>query len=110
MTEHERDEAAGPPMVALIEWPTTGLDLAAAQRLAVESERNFRRAPGLVDIRFFGDFERGVHYYLLTWRDRAALDAYLGSEAMFANRALAGPYLAGKVSRTIFVDYTPRAG
>ena len=95
------------PMVALVEWPAHDFDLAAARLLAAETERAFRRVPGLLDIRFFGDFARGVHYYLLTWTDQAAFDAYAQSEAMFANRSIAEPYVAGKPSRTVFVDYTP---
>jgi quinol monooxygenase YgiN len=95
------------PVVALVEWPAHDFDLAAARRLAAETERTFRRVPGLLDIRFFGDFTSGVHYYLLTWRDQAAFDAYAQSEAMFANRSIAEPYVAGKPTRTVLVDYTP---
>jgi len=108
MTDADRAEAEAQPVVALIEWPTTGLDLAVARQLAIESERLFRRVPGLLDIRFFGDFESGIHYYLQTWRDRAALDAYLSSEEMFSNRKLAEPYVAGRPSRKVLVDYSPR--
>ena len=94
-------------VVALVEWPAHDFDLTAARRLAAESERTFRRVPGLLDVRFFGDFASGVHYYLLTWRDRAAFDAYAQSEAMFSNRAIAAPYVAGKPTRRVLVGYTP---
>jgi quinol monooxygenase YgiN len=110
MTDADPADAEGQPVVALIEWPTTGLDPAAARQLARESERLFRRVPGLLDVRFFGDFESGSHCYLQTWRDRAALDAYLSSEEMFSNRRLAEPYAAGRPTRRIFVDYSPRDG
>lgn len=98
------------PLVALIEWPTTGLDPAAARQLAEQSEQLFRRVPGLLDVRFFGDFESGIHCYFQTWTDRAALDAYLNSEEMFSNRKLAEPFAAGRPTRRIFVDYSPRDG
>jgi quinol monooxygenase YgiN len=110
MTSDDRHGEAAQPVIALVEWPTKGLDLAAARRLAAETDRTFRRLPGLLDARFFGDFETGVHYYMLTWRDRAALDAYLGSEAMVSNRALAEPFVAGRPSRRVLVDYSPRIG
>lgn len=110
MTDADPAGAEGQPVVALIEWPTTGLDLAAARQLASESERAFRRVPGLLDVRFFGDFESGTHCYLQTWRDRASLDAYLTSEAMFSNRRIAEPFVAGRPTRRLFVDYSPRDG
>ncbi len=110
MTVDDREDVPDLPVVALVEWPTAGFDVASARRLAGEAAQVFRRMPGLLDVRFFGDFDSQTHYYLLTWRDRAALDAYIGSEAMFTNRALAEPFVAGKVSRRIFVDYSPRAG
>jgi quinol monooxygenase YgiN len=107
MTHADAALPADQPLVALVEWPTRGFDLAAARQLAIESERVFRRVPGLLSARFFGDFASGVHYYLLTWRDRAAFEGYAASEAMFANRALAEPYVAGRPSRKVLVDYTP---
>lgn len=110
MTDPDHAAAEPQPVVALIEWPTQGLDLADAQQLAVDSDRLFRRVPGLLDVQFFGDFEGGTHYYLQTWRDQAALDAYLASEEMFSNRKLAEPYVAGRPSRKVLVDYTPRKG
>jgi len=110
MSDDDQVGSAGQPVVALVEWPTKDLDLESARRLAVESDRLFRRVPGLLDARFFGDFEGGIHCYLLTWQDRAALDAYIGSEAMFSNRSLAEPHVAGRPSRRIFIDYSPRLG
>jgi hypothetical protein len=70
--------------------------------------RMFRRVPGLLDVRFFGDFDTGVHYYLQTWRDRAALEAYMTSEAMFSNRAIAEPFAAGRPTRKVLIDYSQR--
>jgi len=107
MTDHDAGRPDEGHIVALVEWPTKAFDQAAARRLAVESDRVFRRVPGLLDVRFFGDFETGIHYYLLTWRDRAAFDAYAASEAMFSNRAIAEPYVAGRPSRKVLLDYTP---
>ena len=107
MTDHDAGQPEEQPIVALVEWPTKAFDLAAARRLGVESDRVFRRVPGLLDVRFFGDFETGTHYYLLTWRDRAAFEAYAESEAMFSNRAIAEPYVAGRPSRKVLLDYTP---
>jgi quinol monooxygenase YgiN len=101
------DEAS---VTVLVEWPTKGLDLAAARTLARDTEARLRRVPGLIGARFFGDFESETHVYLLTWRDRAALDAYTASEEMFGVRSLAEPYVAGRPTRRIFVDYSPRTG
>lgn len=97
------------PVAVLIEWsaPTLGED--DARRLAEATTRAFRRIPGLVDIRFFGDFSTGVHYYLQTWESEAAHDAYMASEAMFSIRDLAAPFVEGRPSRRILTDYTPRA-
>lgn len=104
------DALAVQPVVSLVEWPTTGLDLASARRLAAETMERYRRIPGLLDARFFGDFESGSHVYLQVWRDRAALDAYAANEAMFEVRTIAAPYVAGRPSRRILVDYTPERG
>lgn len=97
------------PVAVLIEWraPTLGED--DARRLADETARVFRRIPGLLDIRFFGDFTSGVHYYLQTWESEAAHDAYMASEAMFSIRDLAAPFVEGRPSRRILTDYTPRS-
>ena len=108
MTDDDRGRGADQPVIAFVEWPTKGLDLAAARHLAAETDRIFQRIPGLLDARYFGDFESGIHFYMLTWRDRAALDAYIGSEAMFSNRVLAEPFVAGRPSRKVLVDYSPQ--
>jgi quinol monooxygenase YgiN len=110
MTDHDAAKAVEQPIVALVEWPTKDLDLDAARRLATETDRMLRRVPGLLDARFFGDFESGIHYYLLTWRDRTAFDAYAASEAMLSNRALAEAYVAGRPSRKVLIDYSPPRG
>jgi quinol monooxygenase YgiN len=107
MTDDDATAAGEQAIVALVEWPTKDFGLDAARQLAIETDRLLRRVPGLIDARFFGDFETGVHYYLLTWSDRAAFDAYAASEAMFTNRAIAEPYVAGRPSRKVLVDYTP---
>ena len=106
MTDHE-PSPEDLPVVALVEWPAHDLDLDAAFRLAAESDKAFRRIPGLLEARFLGDFESGTHYYLLTWRDKAASDSYTQSEQMFSIRTIAEPYVAGKPSRRILVDYSP---
>ena len=61
----------------------------------------------LLEIRFLGDFETGRHYYVQTWRDRAALEAYMASESMFRIREIAAPFLEGRPSRSLFTDYSP---
>ena len=75
-------------------------------RVAAETSAAFRLVPGLLAFRFFGDFETGTHYYLQVWRDKAALDAYAASESMFRIREIAAPFVTGRPSRRIFVDYT----
>lgn len=76
--------------------------------LAADTIAAFQHIPGLIEIRFFGDFETGIHYYLQVWRDRAALDAYMASESMFKIREIAEPYLDGRPSRKLLVDYSVR--
>ncbi len=93
-------------IVSLVSWQATNLDLDAARRLAAETAAAFGRIPGSVEIRFFGDFESGRHYYLQTWRDQAALEAYMASESMFRIREIAAPYVSGRPERSILVDYT----
>lgn len=101
------NDFAGQPVVSLVEWPAEDMDLVAARRLAAETVELYRRIPGLIDARFFGDFETGVHFYLQVWENRAALDAYAANEAMFAIRTVAEPYTAGRPTRRVLVDYTP---
>jgi quinol monooxygenase YgiN len=93
-------------IVSLVAWRATGMDLESARRLAAETEAAFGQIPGMLDIRFFGDFGTGQHYYLQTWRDRAALEAYMASESMFRIREIAAPYVSGKPERSILIDYT----
>jgi hypothetical protein len=100
------DDLETAPIVSLVEWPAANLTLEEARRVAAETGRVFRMIPGLVDFRFFGDFETGMHYYLQVWRDQAALDAYAASESMFRIREIAAPHVTGRPSRRILVDYT----
>ena len=102
------DDLDPQPLVTLVEWPAAGLTLADAQRVAAETSAAFARIPGLLEFRFFGDFETGTHYYLQVWRDREALDAYAASEAMFRIREIAAPFVTGRPSRRILVDYSVR--
>jgi len=94
------------PIVSLVSWQATGLDLEDARRLAAETAAAFGRIPGMLEIRFFGDFESGRHYYLQTWRDRTALEAYMASESMFRIRDIAAPWVSGRPERSILVDYS----
>ena len=100
-------ETPGDPIIALIEWQAPSLGPADARRLGVETAAAFSRVPGLREIRFFGDFETGRHFYFQRWESRAALDAYLASEAMFRNREIAAPFVGGPVTRQLFTDYSP---
>ena len=100
-------ETPGGPIIALIEWQAPSLGPAEARRLGVETATAFSRVPGLQEVRFFGDFETGRHFYFQRWESRAALDAYLASEAMFRNREIAAPFVAGPVARQLFIDYSP---
>jgi quinol monooxygenase YgiN len=94
------------PILSLVEWPAEGLSLADARRVAAETSAAFRMVPGLLAFRFFGDFETGTHYYLQVWQDRTALEAYAASESMFRIREIAEPFVTGRPSRRIFVDYS----
>lgn len=99
----------GSPIVVLVEWQAPSLEPVEARRIAEASLARYREFDGFVDGRFFGDFESGAHFYVLTWRDRAAMDAYAASEAMLAVRSLASRYVEGRPSRRICLDYTPHA-
>jgi hypothetical protein len=99
------DESRG-PVVSLVRWQPVGLDEPSARRLAADTAAAFSGIPGLVEIRFFGDFETGIHYYLQVWRDRAALDDYMASESMFRIRDLAAPYVGERPTREVMVDYS----
>jgi quinol monooxygenase YgiN len=103
----DQETTAG-PIVSLIEWQASALTPEDARRVAAETTTAFGRVPGLLEIRFFGDFETGTHYYLQVWQDRAALDAYAASESMFKIRDIAAPYTEGRPSRKILSDYSVR--
>lgn len=96
------------PIVSLVEWHSPSLSLDDARRISAETTAAFGRVPGLLEIRFFGDFATGTHYYLQVWLDQAALDAYAASESMFRIREIAAPYAEGRPSRRILVDYSVR--
>jgi quinol monooxygenase YgiN len=96
------------PISTLVEWQAPNLSPEEARTLAQETIERIGHFPGFVEGRFFGDFENGTHFYLLTWRDRAALDAYAASEQMTAVRDLAGPFVQGKPTRKILTDYSVR--
>lgn len=102
--------AAAERVISLIEWPAPSLTFEDARRLASETARAFRRIPGLIDFRFFGDFETGRHFYFQVWESRAALDAYTASESMFRIREIAAPFVGGPPSRRLLVDYTADEG
>jgi quinol monooxygenase YgiN len=100
--------AAAKPIVSLIEWHSTTLTPDDARRVASETTAAFGRIPGLLEIRFFGDFETGTHYYLQVWQDQTALDAYMASESMFKIRDIAAPYTEGRPTRQLLADYSVR--
>jgi quinol monooxygenase YgiN len=94
-------------ITSIIEWQAPTMTVAEARQLAERTAVAFRMVPGLVHFRFFGDFETGRHAYLQVWTDQAALDAYAASESMFRIREIAAPFVEGRPSRALFVDYTP---
>jgi quinol monooxygenase YgiN len=96
------------PISTLVEWQAPSLTPPDARKLAERTIERIGRFPGFVEGRFFGDFDSGTHYYLLTWRDRAALDAYAASEQMMGVRELAAPFVEGRPTRKILVDYSVR--
>lgn len=93
------------PIVVLVEWDATAMGPDEARRMARESLTVLRKVPGLDEARIFGDFESGRHCFLLTWRDREAMERYMLSEAMHAVRGAALPFVSGKPERRVFVDY-----
>jgi quinol monooxygenase YgiN len=105
------DETTDPnegPISTLVEWQAPSLTPADARALAEQTIARIGHFPGFLEGRFFGDFETGTHYYLLTWQDRAALDAYAASEQMTGVRELAAPFVAGRPTRKVLVDYSSR--
>ena len=105
---HPESPGAAPDerLAVLVRWQADGFDRPAARVVATETARRLAHVPGLVEARFFGDFDSGTHYYLLTWHDRAAMDAYMASEDMFGIRAIAQPYAVGRPERSICSDYS----
>ncbi len=100
--------ATGLPVISLVEWHAPAMNPEAARRLAADTTEAFERIPGIIEIRFFGDFESGTHYYLQVWESREALDAYMSSESMFRIREIAQPFLTDRPSRRLFDDYSVR--
>src|SRR5687768_5476231 len=96
------------PISTLVEWQAPSLTLADARTLARQTIERIGHFPGFLEGRFFGDFESGTHFYLLTWESRAALDAYAASEQMTGVRELAAPFVEGRPSRRIMADYSVR--
>jgi quinol monooxygenase YgiN len=107
MTADSTPASAG-PIVSLIEWHSASLTPDDARRVAAQTSAAFGRIPGLLEYRFFGDFETGTHYYLQVWQDQAALDNYAASESMFRIREIAAPFTEGRPSRRILTDYSVR--
>jgi quinol monooxygenase YgiN len=97
------------PILSIIEWDAPALSPDDARTLAERTARAFRLVPGLIDFRFYGNFETGRHAYLQVWRDQAALDAYAASESMLRIRDFAAPYVTGRPSRALYTDYTPES-
>ena len=100
-------ETPGEPIIALIEWQAPSLGPAEARRLGVDTLAAFSPVPGLLEVRVFGDFDTGRHFYFQRWESQAALDAYMASESMFRNREIAAPFVDGPVTRQLFADYSP---
>ena len=100
-------ETPGEPIIALIEWQAPSLGPAEARRLGIDTVAAFSRVSGLLEVRVFGDFGTGRHFYFQRWESRAALDAYMASESMFRNREIAAPFVDGPVTRQLFADYSP---
>ncbi|MEX2547983.1 MAG: hypothetical protein WD830_09385 [Chloroflexota bacterium] len=98
----------GGPISTLVEWQAPDLTPEDARAIARRTIEQIGGFPGFVEGRFFGDFETGTHYYLLTWRDREALDAYAASELMLGVRELAAQYAQGRPTRKILSDYSVR--
>ena len=104
----ETDDPNEGPISTLVEWQAPSLTPAEARTLAEQTIERIGHFPGFLEGRFFGDFQLGTHYYLLTWQDRAALDAYAASERMTGVRELAAPFVEGRPTRKILTDYSVR--
>jgi len=107
MTPHT--EQAGPdgnqPIIVLIEWQATAMSVADAGEMARSALAVLDGVQGLDEARVFGDFESGTHCFLLTWRNREAMDQYMASDVMHTVRDAALPFVAGKPQRRVFIDY-----
>jgi len=101
------DSRTALPVAVLIEWQSSSLTEEDAIRLAEETTAAFRRIPGLIEIRFFGDFSSGTHWYLQTWESHEAHEAFMASQDMFRIRDVATPFAEGRPSRRILTDYSP---
>lgn len=97
-------------IVVLVEWNAPEMSPDEAEDVAERSRTVFDATPGLLDARFFGDFETGTHCFLLTWKNREVMEQYMASEAMHAVRGSAAPFVSGKPTRRIFVEYGDRDG
>jgi hypothetical protein len=104
----DETERSGPPVSTLVEWQAPALTPDAARDIAERTIALIGHFPGFVEGRFFGDFVSGRHFYLLTWRDQAALDDYAKSEQMLGVREIAGAYNEGRPTRLILSDYSVR--
>ena len=104
----ERADVNDGPISTLVEWQAPSLTTADARTLAEQTIARIGQFPGFLEGRFFGDFETGTHYYLLTWHDRGALDAYSASEQMTGVRELAAPFVEGRPTRKVLTDYSIR--
>ena len=100
-------ETPGEPIIALIEWQAPSLGPAEARRLGVDTVAALGRVPGLLEVRVFGDFETGRHFYFQRWESQAALDAFMASDSMTRNREIAAPFVSGRPTRVIYADYSP---
>ena len=98
-------QPADPPIIVLVEWQAADMGVKDAEAMAQDTLAVLRQVPGLDEARIFGDFESGLHCFLLTWRNREAMDRYMASDAMHAVRGAAMPFVAGKPTRRVFVDY-----
>ena len=108
MSTRSEDPAAGDerPIVVLVEWQAGEMEVEQAEQMARGALAVLADVPGLDDVRLFGEFETGVHCFLLTWSGREAMDRYMASSAMLGVRQAALPFLAGKPVRRVFVDYS----
>jgi hypothetical protein len=96
------------PVSTLVEWQAPALTPRAARDIAERTIALIGDVPGFLEGRFFGDFESGRHFYLLTWSNQSALDDYARSEQMLGVREIAGRYNEGRPTRLVLSDYSVR--